>query len=258
MPRWSEKDLQFLRDNVGKLSHKEIAAHLGRSPGNIKSQTANLRLFGKRFRFSVEQIEILKAEYPTRTAKDLAAQFGCTEHAIHNKAMELKIRKSSEWIAERTRQVVANPAHPGRRTRFQKGCTPHNKGKKMPTVGRMAETQFKSGNLPPTTLPVGAMVIDDEGYTKIKIAMPNNWQFYQRYLWERQTGEKIRPGFVVVFKDGDRKNFALDNLEMISRSELARRNKAKFDDYPLELRQAIYALAWLKRRINRKTKKKNA
>lgn len=48
--------------------------------------------------------------------------------------------------------------------RFEKGHVPANKGKHPPTVGRMAETQFKKGHLPHNTKPIGYERINKNGY----------------------------------------------------------------------------------------------
>ena len=57
-----------------------------------------------------------------------------------------------------------------------------------------------------------------------------------RLLWEQANG-LIPPGHVVVFMDGDRTHIAHDNLELITRGELARRNT--IHNLPEDLKEVL-------------------
>lgn len=52
----------------------------------------------------------------------------------------------------------------------------------------------------------------------------------------------------MAFRDGDRRNVTLDNLECVSRAENMRRNT--IHRYPPELKQAIRAVAKLRRTLS--------
>lgn len=67
--------------------------------------------------------------------------------------------------------------------------------------------------------PVGSFQMK-KGYIRIKVAEPNKWMQYQRYLWEQAHG-KSAEGKVVIFMDGNNKNFELSNLECVERGELS-------------------------------------
>lgn len=58
-----------------------------------------------------------------------------------------------------------------------------------------------------------------KGYLRIKVAEPNKWMQYQRYLWEQAHPGESAEGKVVIFLDGNNRNFSLDNLACITRSE---------------------------------------
>lgn len=47
-----------------------------------------------------------------------------------------------------------------------------------------------------------------------------------KYVWEQAHGE-LPPGHVIWHIDGDHHNDALDNLEVITRAEMAQRNRRK-------------------------------
>lgn len=109
--------------------------------------------------------------------------------------------------------------------RFQKGLIPHNKGKKMGTRGRMAETQFKKGHRPQTYRPVGSTrICSKDGYIYIKTADPNVWRMKHVLEWEKHNG-KVPEGHCVIFADQNKLNCDIDNLLLVSRAQLARMNK---------------------------------
>ena len=108
---------------------------------------------------------------------------------------------------------------------FKKGITPWNKGKHCEYEGSK-RTQFKKGLKPPKYQEIGAIVKHKDGYTYIKLA-EHKWQLYQRYIWEKYHHKKLKRSQTVLFLDGNRNNFAPDNLMAISRKELAIINHEK-------------------------------
>lgn len=67
-----------------------------------------------------------------------------------------------------------------------------------------------------------------------------------RYIWEQHYGP-IKPGEVVIFLDGDRSNFDIDNLCCISRRHFAIVNKILKDaNVPPELKKTVINYAILK------------
>ena len=106
--------------------------------------------------------------------------------------------------------------------RFEKGRESYNKGKKMtPEQYEKAKaTMFKKGEKPKNIRPVGSEREDVDGYIKIKIAEPNKWEHKHKYIWEQANGP-VPKGCVIIFEDGNRRNFKLDNLKCISKSLLS-------------------------------------
>ena len=107
---------------------------------------------------------------------------------------------------------------------WPKGHRPWNKGMRGVIFGGK-ETQFKKGNRPQTWMPVGSEAITKDGYTKIKVAEPNKWRLKHRLIWEKHHGRKVPGGHVVIFGDGNKRNFDVDNLILVSRAQLAMLNK---------------------------------
>ncbi|WP_378186862.1 HNH endonuclease signature motif containing protein [Aquimarina sp. W85] len=91
-----------------------------------------------------------------------------------------------------------------KKTRFKKGCLPHNIN--VDGNGAIVTRKDTSGRM----------------YKYIRISKAK-WQLYQRVLWEQHKGP-IPEKHIIVFKDGDTLNVALDNLELISKTENMYRN----------------------------------
>lgn len=114
-----------------------------------------------------------------------------------------------------------NKLNSGLSGKFRKGQTPHNKGKKMPkeVYEKVKHTMFANGNVPPNHRPVGSERISKDGYIEVKVAEPNKWRLKQRVVYEEAKG-KIPEGCTIIFLDGNKRNFDIDNLRCITRSEL--------------------------------------
>ena len=65
---------------------------------------------------------------------------------------------------------------------------------------------------------VGELQIKKD-YVRIKVAEPNKWMQYQRYVWEQTHPGQSAEGRRVIFMDGNNRNFSPDNLECITKAE---------------------------------------
>lgn len=109
---------------------------------------------------------------------------------------------------------------------FKKGCASWNKGKKMSneTKEKVLRTSFKKGHIPARTKPIGTERISKDGYVEIKVSdIPNvsrcvNWRPKQLWIYEQYHKCKVDTSKdCVIFLDGDKRNFDIDNLMLISR-----------------------------------------
>jgi hypothetical protein len=133
----------------------------------------------------------------------------------------------------------------GRDCRFRPGQTPFNKGKKGHCPAGSEKGWFKPGGMPHNWRPVGTERINRDGYVEVKIRDPKTWKAKQRIVWEAANG-KIPRGGVVIFADGDRLNFAPDNLVLVSRRELAVMNRLGLITADGDLTLAAKAVADIK------------
>jgi phage protein len=99
-------------------------------------------------------------------------------------------------------------------TAFKTNC--YSKGLKLEV---MKNTNHRRGEKHHRHNPVGSLQVK-KGYVQIKIAEPNQWMQYQRYVWEQHHPGESAKGMVVIFMDGNNRNFDPSNLERVSRGEL--------------------------------------
>lgn len=142
------------------------------------------------------------------------------------------IRLTSAQVGNaKTRIGVRSGTHGGR---FAPGNVPANKGRTWDDLGipessreRMRATQFKRGGVPWTAQgkPVGYERVNRDGYVEVKVKdgaqgeANDNFRLKNRVVWERSNGRALRPGEVVLFADGDRRNFDPGNLVAVTQAE---------------------------------------
>lgn len=112
--------------------------------------------------------------------------------------------------------------------RGSEGMAPPNKGTKgIYNVGGNV-TSFKPGQRPSNYKPVGHERVDQDGYILVKVSDEGDWherwRAKHRVVWEEANGP-IPEGHVILFADRDKTNLDLDNLLLISNSQLARMNQ---------------------------------
>ena len=186
-----------------------------------------------------EETEELVKLYPTATCKDLAKRFNCKTSQIYNIAHRLKLRKDQDWLFQYYKDNFKG--YP--RTQFRKGCKSWNKGTKGLMCGGV-QTQFKKGQAPHNTKPIGYRSLRD-GYQVEKTAQ--GFKFVHVLMWEAANGP-VPDGLFVVFKDRNKNNLTLDNLELIDRHQHMKRNAVH--NLPPELLEVVHVKKSLTRKIN--------
>ena len=189
--------------------------------------------------------ELLKQHYSDSTIHELMQMLNKTSGAIYNQAYLHNLKKSAEYEEKRRLFDIEN-LRKNTTKRFKKGQTPWNKNVKA-YMGANA-TSFKKGQLPHNTRNEGETRLDKEGYVLVKIAH-KKWIRKHRLIWEQAHGE-IPKGYVIRIKDGNKENYSLDNMQLITQAENMRLNAMQ--RFPTELKQAIRLLKKLKKKINEK------
>ena len=153
--------------------------------------------------------------------------------------------------------------------RFEKGQKSWNKGKTwaefMTPEGQAnsRKTWYKKGNNPANMDKVGTEKWksshsnrDDEGFLYVKVQDKHgrfNWKQKHRLLWEKHYGE-IPKGYKVIFKDGNRHNITLDNLALVSNSEMLILNRRDLIFSDKDLTETGIVIAQLIDKTNKKKK----
>ena len=110
------------------------------------------------------------------------------------------------------------------------------------------DAKFKKAQTPHNQMPIGSETIYyDKGIKKtyIKIGEPNIWERKQVYLYKKYKGDVPDDG-IVIFLDGNKDNFDIDNLELITRHENNIIAGNKFWCNNKEVNKAIIELSRLK------------
>jgi hypothetical protein len=119
---------------------------------------------------------------------------------------------------------------------------PFNKGMKGHCAPGSEKGWFKKGNIPTKYRPVGSERIIFNGYVQVKIADPKKWKSKHAVIWEKANGE-IPKGSVVIFADGNKRNFKLSNLLCVTRNELYQMNRLGMISPDAELTKAGKTIA---------------
>ena len=163
----------------------------------------------------------LQRDYADTATPILARRFHCSVEAVRSKAKRMGLKKSAEYL---------DTALSGR---------------------------FRSGRRPSSHRPVGAQRTTHDGYLQRKVSdtgyAPRDWTGEHILMWEAQHGP-VAQGHVVSFRDGNRHNLRVENLELISRADLIRRNT--IHRYPPALKKAMRQAGQLRKAIRERNHEK--
>lgn len=199
-----------------------------------------------------EELARLRAIYPNHTAEECAAMIGRSVSSVRNATHALGLHKSTEFLASERSGRISALVDKGRAHRFKPGHTTWNRGMRgLRQLG--GETKFKAGNMPHTYRPVGSERVDRDGILWRKVADTRNrridWRPVHVTEWEKVNGA-LPAGKVVIFADGNRRNFEPSNLLALSRAELMKRNTVQ--RYGKEIAQLCQLRGALLRQIRKR------
>lgn len=186
--------------------------------------------------------------FPTYPTEHVAEIMGMSVCSINGRANLLNLKKDPKYLQEIKECTNRSLHEHGIAYRFPKGHVPQNKGKKMPPElrAKVESTFFKKGQKPHNTKFDGYERINSEGYTEVRMAervfVPKH-----RLIWKQHYG-RIPEGHIIIFADGDRRNFAIENLVCVSRGDHAILNKNK--KYGPEIAQNALLLSKLRNQLN--------
>lgn len=194
-------------------------------------------------KYTPEQAEFIKKNVAGRSRKELT-----------------KIFNSHFGLNLGVNQIAAYLKNHGLKNgldgRFKPGDVPFNKGKKGISYEGCKNTQFKKGNKPHNWVPIGSERITKDGYIQVKIQegkFQKNWRGKHILVWE-EANEPVPKGHAVIFGDGNKRNFDLNNLILVSRVQLARLNQNNLIQNDAELTRTGIIIADIHNKIGERKK----
>lgn len=194
--------------------------------------------------------EILLQMFPDNYTKDVCLALKRSYSSVSAQAYLMDLKKSESFRNMELAKQAEKLKLAGLKYRYKKGREPENKGKPMnrELYDKCKPTMFKKGRIPHNTNYDGHERQCKDGYTEIRIS-PGKYVLKHRHIWEKSNG-KIPIGYIVVFKDRNKENLSLENLQLISREENMHRNTIQ--RFPAELKSTIRLVKKLNRSINAK------
>lgn len=203
--------------------------------------------------WTTQEDDIMCEKYPHIQTNDLCKLLNRPYSSVSNRAYFLGIKKSEAFLKSDLSGRLTKLSESGKVYRYQKGHTPFNKGKPMPSevYEKVKHTMFKKGQTSLNALPIGNEVNrfdkrTGKSYVMIKIESSLKLVYKHTYVWQQHYG-KVAKGYNIVFKDGNSMNCIIENLECISNAELMARNT--IHRYPEELKSTIKIISKLNKRI---------
>lgn len=223
-------------------------------PNNIKQQFKSIGI-NRMLDNKVHPLDdIIKAEYLITPVKRLADKINKSDTYVKGRLTKLGLKIPAEIIEQRKIDSRRKP-----------GDVPKNKGLKQSDymspeiIERTLATRFKKGQTPHNAIGFkdGDIVTrhnhkdrNSQPYKWIRLGK-GKWEMYHVNLWKKENGP-VPDGHIIVFKDKNTMNVAIENLECITKRENMIRNS--IHQYPEELKKTIQTLSIITRKINRHEK----
>lgn len=245
--RFTEQQIEWLRENHHGLTPKQIARHFRDYCGRQVTADDMRRLLTARGIRKVQKPTL----WPDHLVEFVADAY--TQMPLEHIPAELERAFGVVRTLQQVRSLTRNRGlKSGRTGQFEKGQS------RIPGSGAKGpnRTSFKPGRRPEEArnyMPIGSFRFSKDGYLERKVtddqslAPARRWVGVHRLNWEAAHGP-IPDGHCVSFIDGDPLNAELDNLVLLSRRELCWLNKTKLGAVPAELRPVAIATAKLQAR----------
>lgn len=246
---------QYIKDNYLTVSGYDMAKHLGCSStvvGNYMRSNGlkmpvetcyALRAEKQKGRtiFTTEQDDFIKKNYMAMPVRQVAINLGASWQSVTTRLRQLGLCIPKEVKQKRLKD---NLFKPGRPNPFKgvsaKEWVTKEQYKKFKELG------FKNGHKPHNRVDVGTEVTYSHGYAMVCVAH-GVFEFKHRLIWEQHNG-KIPKGFKVAFKDGNKQNYNIANLRLLTNQEIMQNNSIA--NYPPELRKSIRLISKLKKQTD--------
>ena len=103
--------------------------------------------------------------------------------------------------------------------------------------------------------PIGSEYTKPDGMIMIKVA-PNKWEYKQRYIYEKYYGIKVKDNEHIIFLDGNKNNFNIDNLYKATNEECGYIGAFKINNNLIIKDKEITKILLLMAKLEQKSKEK--
>lgn len=269
--KWTDEVVNWLIANVPGRSTKEVMEIINQQGFDVKYGLV----------FTEEMVKNAKNRYKIQSGTKKGTPKGAPSekfpeqirdyilsnyHGVGPKEMALVLNEKfgTSYTRQQLKTYYGNHSlNSGVVSRFQKGCVPYNKGKKMSAeqYEKCKATMFKKGNVPVNLMEVGEYTHTSDGYLIRKVretgTQRERFEFVHRAVWEEHNGP-IQEGKMVSFLDGDKDNCDISNLVLIDLYENLEMNRSKLRFENPEHTKTGLAIAKVRVAVaNRKRKKAN-
>lgn len=248
----SEEHVKFAKKNYLKMAASDIDKKFGVSKGcthriykklgiqvpkDVVKEFILRKNIGKTT-YTKEEDDFIRKHYLSMPVNVLARTMGRSTTGINNRLKRMNLVIPPEIIEQRKQDSLLKP-----------GLTPPNKGKKLSpeAYAKLKPTMFKKGHVPANTMYDGHERQYEDGYVYVRV---RQGKYVQKHhlIWKEHHGE-IPEGHLISFKNGNKADFRIENLECISLQENMTRNS--MHRFPEDLRKIIQLKGAVKRQINR-------
>lgn len=266
----TQGELDFLKENHSNHSFKELVEKLNEKFGNGRNQKYIEKICieklglrkkpkGKSFELlSQEELNFIKENCSKLCTNDLTRALNNKFHndrsisSIINNCRKYgwKIKQENDYFytLEEDEWLLANSLLMDRVELTEKFNAKFNKNKKCDSIKTRCNRILKVGaNVEKGrrrasdswSMPIGYEKIDRDGFTRVKISNEyrgntKNWKLKHHLIWEQKFGE-IPKGHIIIFADGDKSNFNIDNLICMESKLGIMMNKYGFYGYGREV-----------------------
>ena len=193
-------------------------------------------------RYTPEEIEFLKDNVKGISLKKLTDKF--------NKKFSCNVSQS----AITNQKVKYNLKSGVNSSRFKKGHIPYNKGTQG--LKKANSGSFKKGQLPANIKDIGSERQIHQGFVIVKVANPKKWRMKHHIIYEKYHNVKIGRWDKVIFLDGNKRNFDINNLKLISNSEQIIISNRNYKSSNPDVMNSYISLAKVLNKINKIKKSK--
>lgn len=178
-----------------------------------------------------EEDALFLALYPDMPTVELAERLQRSYCSVSARASLMQISKSTAFFQSAASGRINANNDIGQKTRFSKNAPGWNKGMKQKDymspemIERTRINQFKKGQDPHNTVAIGSERVTVDGYIEVKVrhckngeGKNKNFELKQRLVYAQHYG-LIPENMLVIFKDGNSLNVAIENLDLRSKAE---------------------------------------